>query len=221
MQGWDSVQVQADVELGGTDQLFNLLVGRQLQEQEDARPQICVTSPLINGADGRKMSKSYGNAILFEDSPTEVFGKTMAVEDEVMEVWFEQLTRLEAAEIKELLAGHPRDAKVRLGKELVTLLHGAEAGAAAADAFDRQFRGGELPDDIPEVNWPGDGPLPLANLLRELGLAASGGEARRLVQQGGVRLDGDVKREPMALVSPPEGELLVQVGKRRFARVKT
>ena len=220
MQGWDSVQVQADVELGGTDQLFNLLVGRQLQEQEGARPQICVTSPLINGADGRKMSKSYGNAILFEDSPADVFGKTMAVEDEVMAVWFEQLTRIESSEIKALLAGHPRDAKVRLGRELVTLLHGTDAGAAAADAFDRQFRGGELPDDIPEVSWPAEGSLPLANLLRELGLASSGGEARRLVQQGGVRLDGEVAKQPMELVSPPEGELLVQVGKRRFARVK-
>ena len=220
MQGWDSVQVQADVELGGTDQLFNLLVGRQLQEQEGARPQICVTSPLINGADGRKMSKSYGNAILFEDSPADVFGKTMAVEDEVMAVWFEQLTRIESSELKALLAGHPRDAKVRLGRELVTLLHGADAGAAAADAFDRQFRGGELPDDIPEVSWPAEGSLPLANLLRELGLTSSGGEARRLVQQGGVRLDGEVAKQPMELVSPPEGELLVQVGKRRFARVK-
>jgi tyrosyl-tRNA synthetase len=221
MQGWDSVKVQADVELGGTDQLFNLLVGRHLQEQEGARPQICVTSPLINGADGRKMSKSYGNAILFEDSPSDVFGKTMAVEDEVMPVWFEQLTRLEDSEIKALLEGHPRDAKVRLGRELVTLLHGVEAGVAAAEAFDRQFRGGELPDDIPEKPWPGDGALPLANLLRELGLAASGGEARRLVQQGGVRLDGVVATEAMAVVEPPVKEMLVQVGKRRFARVRS
>jgi len=220
MQGWDSVQVQADVELGGTDQLFNLLVGRHLQEQEGARPQICVTSPLINGADGRKMSKSYDNAILFEDSPSDVFGKTMAVEDEVMEVWFEQLTRLEASEIAALLAGHPRDAKVRLGQELVSLLHGAEAGVAAAEAFDRQFRGGELPDDIPELAWPAEGALPLANLLRELGLAASGGEARRLVQQGGVRLDGVVATEAMAVIEHPTAALLVQVGKRRFARVQ-
>jgi tyrosyl-tRNA synthetase len=220
MQGWDSVQVQADVELGGTDQLFNLLVGRHLQEQEGARPQICVTSPLINGADGRKMSKSYDNAILFEDSPSDVFGKTMAVEDEVMEVWFEQLTRLESSEIAALLAGHPRDAKVRLGQELVSLLHGAEAGVAAAEAFDRQFRGGELPDDIPELAWPAEGALPLANLLRELGLAASGGEARRLVQQGGVRLDGVVATEAMAVIEHPTAALLVQVGKRRFARVQ-
>jgi tyrosyl-tRNA synthetase len=221
MQGWDSVQVRADVELGGTDQLFNLLVGRQLQEQEGERPQVCVTTPLINGTDGRKMSKSYGNALLVEDSASDVFGKTMSVEDEVMEVWFTQLTRLSGEEITELLAGHPRDAKARLGRELVELLHGAEAADAAADAFDRQFRGGELPEDIPEHRWPGEGALPLANLLRELGLASSGGEARRLVEQGGVRVDGEVASEAMGMVEPPEGELLIQVGKRRFARLRS
>jgi len=221
MQGWDSVQVNADVELGGTDQLFNLLVGRHLQEQEGARPQICVTTPLINGADGRKMSKSYGNALLVEDAPNDVFGKTMSVEDEVMEVWFTQLTRLSSDEISAQLAGHPRDAKARLGQELVTLLHGPEAAEEAASAFDRQFRGGELPDDIPEIVWPGDGALPLANLLRELGMASSGGEARRLVEQGGVRLDGEVASEPMVMVEPPEGEILIQVGKRRFARLRS
>ena len=220
MQGWDSVQVRADVELGGTDQLFNLLVGRQLQEQEGQRPQICVTTPLINGGDGRKMSKSYGNAILFEDPPNEVFGKTMAVEDEVMELWFTQLTRVPMEEVAALLAGHPRDAKVRLAKELVNLLHGPDEAERAALAFDRQFRAKELPDDIPVVSWPADGALPLAHLLRELKLASSGGEARRLVTQGGVRLNGEVAKEPMAVVEPPSEELLVQVGKRRFARVK-
>lgn len=219
MQGWDSVMVRADVELGGTDQLFNLLVGRQLQEQEGQRRQVCVTTPLINGSDGRKMSKSYGNAVLVEDSASEVFGKTMSVEDEVMGVWFEQLTRLGEDEISGLLAGHPRAAKVRLGKELVALLHGEEAGEAAALAFDRQFRGGELPEDIPEVAWPGEEALPLAHLLREVGLAKSGGEARRLVEQGGVRLDGEVVREAMEMVERPGGLLLVQVGKRRFVRV--
>ncbi len=220
MQGWDSVQVKADVELGGTDQLFNLLVGRHLQEQEGERPQICITTPLINGTDGRKMSKSYENALLFEDAPNDLFGKTMSVEDEVMEVWFTQLTRLSQEEISTCLAGHPRDAKARLGREIVSLLHGPEAAEAAAEAFDRQFRGGELPEDIPEVSWPGEGALPLANLLRELGLAASGAEARRLVQQGGVRLDGEVAGEPMEAVEPPVDELLIQVGKRRFARVR-
>jgi tyrosyl-tRNA synthetase len=127
---------------------------------------------------------------------------------------------LEASEIAALLAGHPRDAKVRLGQELVSLLHGPEAGVDAAEAFDRQFRGGELPDDIPELAWPAEGALPLANLLRELGLAASGGEARRLVQQGGVRLDGVVATEAMAVIEHPTATLLVQVGKRRFARVQ-
>ncbi len=214
------MQVSADVELGGTDQLFNLLVGRQLQEQEGQRPQICVTTPLINGTDGRKMSKSYGNALLFEDSPSEVFGKTMSVEDEVMEVWYTQLTRVPEEEISEILAGHPRDAKVRLAKEMVELLHGSAEADQAAEAFDRQFRSKELPDDIPEVAWPGESGLPLANLLRELGLAASGGEARRLVSQGGVRLDGEVATEPMQVVEPPQEELLIQVGKRRFARVR-
>jgi tyrosyl-tRNA synthetase len=220
MQGWDSVQVKADVELGGTDQLFNLLVGRQLQEQEGQRPQICVTTPLINGTDGRKMSKSYGNALLFEDSPGEVFGKTMSVEDEVMEVWYTQLTRVPVDEIREVLSGHPRDAKVRLAKEMVSLLHGEDEAQAAAEAFDRQFRSKELPEDIREVPWPGEGGLPLANLLRELGLASSGGEARRLVEQGGVRLNGEVATEPMQVVEPPVEELLIQVGKRRFARVR-
>jgi tyrosyl-tRNA synthetase len=220
MQGWDSVQVKADVELGGTDQLFNLLVGRNLQEQEGQRPQICVTTPLINGTDGRKMSKSYGNALHFEDTPEDVFGKTMSVEDEVMEVWYTQLTRVPEEDISSLLAGHPRDAKARLAKEMVTLLHGEDAAQQAASAFDRQFRSKELPDDIPEVAWPGDGGLPLANLLRELGLASSGGEARRLVTQGGVRLDGEVATEAMQVVEPPKEELLIQVGKRRFARVR-
>ena len=220
MQGWDSVQVKADVEIGGTDQLFNLLVGRQLQEQEGQRPQICVTTPLINGTDGRKMSKSYGNAVLFEDDPSDVFGKCMSVEDEVMEVWYSQLTRISDEEVGAILSGHPRDAKARLAKEVVTLLHNEEEAARVAEAFDRQFRGKELPDDIPEVSWPGEGGLPLANLLRELGLASSGGEARRLVAQGGVRLDGEVVTEAMQVVEPPSDELLIQVGKRRFARVR-
>ena len=166
------------------------------------------------------MSKSYGNAILFEDEPGEIFGKTMAVEDEVMELWFTQLTRIPMEEVRELLSGHPRDAKVRLGKEMVRLLHSDEAAEKAAEGFDRQFRGKELPDDIPVVAWPVEGPLPLANLLRELKLASSGGEARRLVTQGGVRINGEVATEPMLAVGPPSDELLLQVGKRRFARVR-
>jgi tyrosyl-tRNA synthetase len=220
MQGWDSVKIECDVELGGTDQLFNLLVGRHLQEQVGQRPQVCFTMPLINGLDGRKMSKSYGNAIGVTDEPADMFGKAMAIDDEVMESWFLLLTRLPEEEIAAVLAGHPREAKARLAGELVTFYHGAEAAAGAREAFDRQFRDRQLPEDIPEVAWPeGAAELPLANLLKELGLAASTSEARRLVTQGGVRLDGEVRSDPQEVVARPAGELLVQVGKRRFARV--
>jgi tyrosyl-tRNA synthetase len=221
MQGWDSVQVESDVELGGTDQLFNLLVGRNLQDQVGQRPQVCFTMPLINGLDGRKMSKSYGNAIGVTDAPADMFGKAMAIDDEVMESWFLLLTRLPEEEIAAVLAGHPREAKARLAAELVGFFHGEGDAAAAREAFDRQFRDRQLPSDIPEHGWPVEADeLPLANLLKELGLAASTSEARRLVTQGGVRLDGEVRSDPQEAVARPAGELLVQVGKRRFARLR-
>ena len=223
MQGWDSVMVRADVELGGTDQLFNLLVGRDLQVQEGQLPQVVLTTPLINGLDGRKMSKSYGNAIQLIDPPSEMFGKTMSIDDESMGIWFRHLTRLSPAEVEALLAGHPREAKARLGWELVAWLHGVPAADEARAAFDRQFVQGQLPDDIPERSyggeWAAEG-LPLTVLLREVQLAASGSEARRLITQGGVKINGEMVRDPHALVPPPEGELLLQVGKRRFARVR-
>jgi tyrosyl-tRNA synthetase len=220
LQGWDSVVVRADVEFGGTDQLFNLLFGRTLQAQEDQRPQVCLTTPLINGSDGRKMSKSYGNAIALTAAPADMFGGIMALPDEVMELWFVQLTRLPPEEIATLLAGHPREAKARLGTEIVAFFHGAAAAAAAREAFDRQFQQKELPADIPEIPFPGDGSaLPLAVLLREVQLASSSSEARRTIEQGGVKLDGEVVRDPNLSVSKPTAPLLVQVGKRRFARL--
>ncbi len=223
MQGWDSVELQADVEFGGTDQLFNLLVGRQLQEQVGQDPQVVITTPLINGTDGRKMSKSYGNAIGLTDSPDEIFGKTMSMPDRDMEPWFRLLTRLEGSEIETLLAGHPREAKARLGQEVVAWLHDAEAGKGARAEFDRRFVNKELPSDIPEhvyeLQWPAEG-VPLAILLREVGLASSSSEARRLVGQGGVRVNGEVVREPMEAIAAPDGKLLLQVGKRRFKHVR-
>ena len=223
MQGWDSVELGADVELGGTDQLFNLLVGRQLQEQVGQEPQIVVTTPLITGLDGRKMSKSYGNAIQLTDAPNEVFGKTMSIADEAMEPWYTLLTRVDPPAIARLLAGHPRAAKARLAWELVAFVHGRAAADAARAAFDRQFVAKELPDEIPEKvfagAWSGEG-MPLAVLLREIGLVGSGAEARRLIGQGGVRVDGEVVSDPAALVAPPAESLLLQVGKRRFARVR-
>jgi tyrosyl-tRNA synthetase len=220
MQGWDSVQVKADVEFGGTDQLFNLLVGRDLQVQCGQAPQAVVTTPLVNGLDGRKMSKSYGNTIGLTDPPKEVFGKAMSLSDDAMAVWFELLTRLGEAERAALLAGHPRTAKVRLALELVELLHGAEAARAACAEFERQFVAKELPSDIPLVAWP----VPAApttglqSLLVLLHLASSGSEARRLIQEGGVKIDQAVVKDPSAQVLG-DREHLIQVGKRRFVRL--
>jgi len=222
MQGWDSVELACDLEMGGTDQLFNLLVGRDFQGQVGQKPQLVLTMPLISGVDGRKMSKSYGNAIGLTDAPKDVFGKTMRLGDGDMGLWYELLTSLGADELSELLAGHPREAKARLGQELTSLLHGPQAAQAAREAFDKQFVKKELPDDIPQrslgTNWPAEG-LPLFVLLREAGFAKSGSEARRLITQGGVRCDGEVQREPTAMIEPPENELLLQAGKRRFVRL--
>lgn len=223
LQGWDSVEVRSDVEFGGTDQLFNLLVGRQFQEQEAQEPQVCVTGPLLDGSDGRKMSKSYGNAILLLDPPAEKFGKVMALPDNVMGLWFETLTRLPLEEVTALLGGHPREAKARLAEEIVGRLDGADAAREARAEFDRRFRDRELPSEVEEralaVPWPSGG-LPLAVLLREAGLAASSSDARRKIEQGGVRLDGERVEDPNRLVPPPAGSLLVQVGKRAVLRLR-
>ncbi|MDF1800789.1 MAG: tyrosine--tRNA ligase [Planctomycetota bacterium] len=220
MQGWDSVMVEADLELGGTDQLFNLLVGRNFQEQEGQERQICFTLPLINGLDGRKMSKSYDNYVGLTDEPSDMFGKLMSLEDAAMPTWFPLLTRLSQAEIDAVLAGHPRTAKARLATEITTFLHGAEAAAAASNAFDRQFRDKQQPDDIPELAWPAPGEeLPLFLLIARLGLAASGSEARRLVKQGAVRLDDVVQDDANRTLGAPDAAVVLRVGKRRFAKL--
>ena len=220
MQGWDSVMIDCDVELGGTDQLFNLLVGRRLQEQEKMRPQVCFTTPLINGLDGRKMSKSYGNAVSLTDSARDMTFNLMRLDDESMESWFTLLTRVPEAEIAELLAGHPRAAKARLAAEISTFFHDGDAAQEAAARFDSEVRDKALPTDIPEKVWPVDeDELPLANLLSAIGLVSSTSEGRRMAQQGAVRLDGEVHKDPMAPVARPSAPMLVQVGKKRFARV--
>jgi tyrosyl-tRNA synthetase len=220
MQGWDSVEIRCDVELGGTDQLFNLLVGRHLQEQSDQLPQICFSTPLINGADGRKMSKSYGNAIGMTDEPNDMFGKVMAVEDDVMAEWFRLCTRLDDSLIEELLAGHPRKAKARLAFEITAFYHDSDLAQVASDAFDRQFRDKQLPTDIPSHAWPSDdAEMRLPNLIKELGLAQTTSEARRLIEGGGVKIDGEPHKDPKVPVQRPAGEFLIQVGKRRFAKV--
>jgi tyrosyl-tRNA synthetase len=223
MQGWDSVMIDADVEIGGSDQLFNLLVGRRLQEQVGKPQQVCMTFPLIDGGDGRKMSKSYGNAIGLTDEPNDMFGQVMAVPDAVMAVWFPLLTGLGDGEVAELLAGHPRDAKARLAWEITRRFHGDAAADAGREAFDRQFRDRELPEDVPERAFEGDWSVegvPLAVLVRDVGFASSSSEARRLVGQGAVRIDGEPAADPNQLVARPAERLLLQVGKRRVAWVR-
>ncbi len=223
MQGWDSVVVKSDLELGGTDQLFNLLRGRDLQREEGQRGQICFTTPLINGLDGRKMSKSYGNAVSFNDEPDDMYGKIMSIEDGVMRDWYTLLTDLSDAEAAALLAGHPREAKARLAQEITCSYHGLEAALKARDSFDRRFRDKEVPEEVPELAWPASAPpegLTLMSLLKELGLCPSTSEAKRLVEGGGVRLDGEVQSDPRRVVAKPAAPLLVQVGKRKFARVR-
>ncbi|HEX9795197.1 MAG TPA: tyrosine--tRNA ligase [Planctomycetota bacterium] len=220
MQGWDSVQVRADVELGGNDQLFNLHMGRLLQEREGQRPQVCFTTPLLLGTDGRKMSKTYGNHVPLTASADDVYGKVMSLSDEGMAEWFRLASDVPPAEVEELLAGHPRAAKDRLAREVVGWVHDAVAAEAAAAEFERRFKHGELPAEIPAVLVAaGEYGLPL--LLKTAGLASSTSEARRLVEQGGVRIDGETVKDVALTIVFDKGAAarLVQAGKRRFARI--
>ncbi len=218
MQGYDSVMVKADVELGGTDQTFNLMVGRDLQREAGQEPQVCLTLPLIEGLDGvRKMSKSYGNYVGLNEAPKEMFGKLMSVPDALMEKYFSLLTDLDMPK------GHPRDAKVALAREIVRMYHGEEAAKAAAGEFDRIFSKKELPDEMPEVRFlPGtvpEGRIWIVKLVAEAKLSASNSETRRLVSQGAVSVDAEVVSDPEAKVVLKDGSVL-RVGKRRFARIR-
>ncbi len=218
MQGWDSVELKADVELGGNDQLFNLHMGRLLQEREGQAPQVCITTPLLLGTDGRKMSKTYGNHVPLSADADEIYGKVMSLSDEGMRDWFLLATRIPGVEVDALLAGHPREAKDRLAREVTAQLHGAEAADAAAAEFLRRFRSKERPSEVPAVSvearaWP------LPALLKEAGLAKSTSDARRLIQGGGVRIDGEVTQDVHLEVQIGATPLLLQAGKRRFAEV--
>ena len=221
MQGWDSVQVRADVELGGSDQLFNLHVGRRLQEQEGQRGQSIRTHPLILGVDGRKMSKSLGNAIGIVDSARDMTFAVMRLDDDAMETWFVQLTDLPAEEIAGLLAGHPRQAKARLAWEIAAFFHGTGDADRARAAFDSEVRDKELPAEVAEHAWDdawGES-LAVPNLLKAIGMVASTSEARRAIEQGGLRLDGEVFSDPKGALSRDRAPVLVQLGKKRVARV--
>ncbi|EGV19885.1 tyrosine--tRNA ligase [Thiocapsa marina] len=227
IQGYDSVALQADVELGGTDQKFNLLVGRQLQETYGQEPQVVITVPILEGLDGiQKMSKSLGNYIGITDAPEDMFGKIMSVSDDLMWRYFELLSTRDLAEIQAWRdavreGANPRDIKFELGLELVARFHGAECARQALEGFVARFQRGAIPEDVPEVDVSaGDGGvLPIANLLKAAGLVNSTSEAIRLIGQGAVRIDGERiedARRPCAAGS----QHVYQVGKRRIARVR-
>jgi len=229
MQGYDSVAIEADIELGGIDQKFNILVGRDLQKTMGLEPQVGICNPILIGLDGKeKMSKSLGNYIGIQDPPSEMYGKTMSLPDELMMMYFELATTVPMDELeemeKELDNGelHPRDAKRRLAREIVARFHNEGAAKEAEAEFDRVFKENLVPDDIPEVKLASqdleDGRIWIVRLLVQAGLASSNGEGRRLIQQGGVRLDGEII-ENIDLDWEPRSGAVLQVGKRRFARV--
>nr|VFK34946.1 MAG: tyrosyl-tRNA synthetase [Candidatus Kentron sp. MB]VFK77079.1 MAG: tyrosyl-tRNA synthetase [Candidatus Kentron sp. MB] len=226
VQGYDSVALEADVELGGTDQKFNMLVGRQLQSAFGQEPQVVITLPILEGTDGvEKMSKSLDNYIGIHDVPDEMFGKMMSISDNLMWRYFELLSFRPLAELETLRADvaagmNPRDAKVTLALEIVARFHDTFAAQQAHEHFVARFRQGMIPDDIPERELAAPyGGFPIAGLLKEAGLTSSSSEALRMIKQGAVRIDGE-KASDRGLCIPAGANHVFQVGKRRFARVR-
>ena len=221
MQGYDSVAMKADVELGGTDQKFNLLVGRELQKDYGQEPQCVLTMPLLEGLDGRdKMSKSLGNYVGIAEPPQEMFGKLMSISDELMWRYIELLSFEPPATVARWKNEHPRDVKVAFAKEIVARFHSQAAARAAEAEFEQRFRHGVLPQDMPEVTLQSPaGGLSIAQLLKLAQLAASASEAVRAIEQGGVRIDGERVTDRNLRLAPGR-TLTVQVGKRKFARVR-
>ena len=225
VQGYDSVALKADVELGGTDQKFNLLVGRQLQQDYGQEPQIVMTMPLLEGLDGvQKMSKSLGNYIGITDAPGEMFGKVMSVSDDLMWRYFELLSFRTIDDINGLRqrvadGANPRDAKFELALELVERFHGAKAAAGAKEEFVARFQQGAMPEEMPELTLASrDGSLGIAHLLKDASLVSSTSEAFRMIRQGAVRIDG-ARVEDGSLAMEAGTTHVYQVGKRKFARV--
>lgn len=231
MQAYDSVVIKADVELGGTDQLFNLLAGRELMEKMGLEPQVCLTLPLLEGTDGvQKMSKSYGNYIGLTDEPADMFGKVMSIPDELMVKYFRLASTLPVDEIDEIERGlaadelHPNKVKRNLAQNIVTAYHGEQAAIGAEEAFDKLFKDHAIPEDVAEFSLElvpnEDGLIYMAKVLADTGLAASAGEARRLIDGGGVKINGEALAPKTYNVEPAllEGAV-IQVGKRKFARL--
>ncbi|MFC3203071.1 tyrosine--tRNA ligase [Alteromonas oceani] len=225
VQGWDSVALKADVELGGTDQRFNLLMGRELQKEQGQSQQVVLMMPLLEGLDGvQKMSKSLNNYIGITDAPNEMFGKIMSISDELMWRYYDLLSFKpldEIAELKQQMAdgANPRDIKITLAKEIIARFHSEEAAEAAHQDFIQRFQKNAIPDDMPEVTVAlTDGELTIGYLLKEAGLVGSTSDAMRMIKQGAVKIDGE-KVTDTRLVLTEQGEKVYQVGKRKFARV--
>ena len=221
LQGYDSVALEADVELGGTDQKFNLLVGRELQKTRGLKPQVAITLPLLEGLDGeKKMSKSLGNYIGISESPDEMFGKVMSISDTLMWRWYDLLSFRSLEEIAQLKQDvengrNPRDVKILLAKELIERFHDQAAADAAEQTFIERFQKGAMPDEMPEFTFTGE--MPIANLLKEANLVASTSEALRMIKQGGVKIDGEKLEDSKLIVTASSA--VYQVGKRKFAKV--
>lgn len=226
MQGYDSVALHADVEFGGTDQKFNLLMGRQLQEEYGQEPQVAAMMPILEGLDGvNKMSKSLGNYIGINEPPNEIYGKAMSVPDSLMLRYYELVTDVDLEELEAIRQGlekntlHPRDLKMRLAHILVRLYHGAEAAGAAQNEFIRVFQQRDLPSDIPEYVLPDDEAVWLPKLMVTLGLAASNSEAKRAIVAGAVKINGEKMLNPDQHIDIIN-DMIIQNGKRRFAKLK-
>lgn len=225
IQGYDSVAMRADVELGGTDQKFNLLVGRELQKHFGQKPQVVLTMPILEGLDGvQKMSKSLNNYIGISEAPDEMFGKIMSISDDLMWRYFELLSFRPLAEIDEFKnqveqGANPRDIKFLLAEEIIARFHSPAQATGARENFIARFQKGALPDDLPEHQLQaGNESVPLANALKEAGLTSSTSESRRMIKQGAVKIDGQ-KVDDQSLELQPGSDQVVQVGKRRVARI--
>ncbi|WP_386693485.1 tyrosine--tRNA ligase [Lonepinella sp. MS14435] len=222
LQGYDSVHLESDVELGGTDQTFNLLIGRELQKANGQKPQVAITLPLLVGLDGeKKMSKSLGNYIGVADAPNEMFGKVMSISDELMWDWYDLLSFRPLTEIAQLKADvengkNPRDVKILLAKEIIARFHDQAAADAAEQEFINRFQKGAMPDEMPEFTFESE--IGLANLLKEAGLVPSTSEAIRAAQQGGVKINGEAVNDVKQIIKAGT-TAVYQVGKRKFARV--
>ena len=224
IQGYDSLVLNADVEIGGTDQLFNMLVGRALQKDAGKQEQAVITMPLLIGLDGtKKMSKSADNYIAFTDSPKEMFGKIMSISDDTMWTYYQLLLEFDVAKITKLKAGHPMDAKKSLAATLVGQFHSMQAGKHELEQFEQVFSKNKLPDDMPTFTWSdllGDAEAaPLFDVMAQSELFESKGAVRRLVQQGGVKINGEKQSDPTREITRPDSEMIFQAGKRIFFKL--